>query len=120
MSGTPDTALFKSDFLPDAPLYPSARPVSVTSPEEFTARMGELARTTLTSFDERLLGTKVMLFGNVAVAVVACETTENEREVNRNVEMMLLVKSEGQWKIAAQAWDKETNSGSIPHELLVE
>jgi hypothetical protein len=34
--------------------------------------------------------------------------------------MMLLVKSEGHWKIAAQAWDKETNTVPIPDELLVD
>jgi hypothetical protein len=116
----PDTATFKSDFLPNAPLYPSARPVSVRSPDEFMARMGELAQTTLTSFHERVIGTKVLVFGNVAVAAVACENTENKGEVNRNVEMMLLVKSDGHWKIAAQAWDKETSGTPIPDELLVD
>jgi hypothetical protein len=116
----PDTTTFKSDFLPGAPLYPSARPVSVRSLDEFTERMGELAQTTLTSFHERVIGTKVLVFGNVAVVAVVCENTENEGEVNRNVEMMLLVKSEGRWKIAAQAWDMETNSAPIPDELLVD
>jgi hypothetical protein len=118
--GRPDTAAFRNDFLPGAPLYSSARPVSVSSLDEFTGRMGELAQTTLTSFRERVIGTKVLVFGNVAVAAVACENTENGGEVNRNVEMMLLVKSEGHWKIAAQAWDKETNSVPIPDELLVD
>jgi len=116
----PDTAMFRNDFLPRAPLYPSARPVSVRSLDEFTERMGELAQTTLTSFHERVIGSKVLVFGNVAVAAVTCENTENGGEVNRNVEMMLLVKSEGHWKIAAQAWDKETNSVPIPDELLVD
>ena len=115
----PDTATFRSDFLPDAPLYPSARPVSAKSLNEFTERMGELAQTTLTSFHERVIGTKVLVFGNVAVAAAACENTENEGEVNRNVEMMLLVKSDGHWKIAAQAWDRETNSLPIPDDLLM-
>lgn len=118
--GGPDTATFRNDFLPGTPLYPSARPVSVRSLDEFTERMGELAQSTLRSFHERVIGTKVLVFGNVAVAAVACENTENEGEVNRNVEMMLLVKSEGHWKIAAQAWDKETNSVPIPDEFLVD
>ena len=81
--------------------------------------MGELARTTLTSFHERVIGTNVLLFGNVAVAAVAYENTENEGEVNRNVEMMLLVKTNGHWKIAAQAWDRETNTLLIPDELHI-
>jgi hypothetical protein len=117
--GGPDTAMFRNDFLPGAPLYPSARPVSVRSLDEFTERMGELAQTALTSFHERVIGSKVLVFSNVAVAAVTCENTENGGEVNRNVEMMLLVKSEGHWKIAAQAWDKETNTVPIPDELLV-
>jgi hypothetical protein len=33
--------------------------------------------------------------------------------------MMLLVKSDGQWKIAAQAWDKETDTLPIPDDLLI-
>lgn len=118
VGGGPDTAMFKSDFLPGAPLYPSARPVSVKSLDEFTERMGELARTTLTSLHERVIGTQILIFGNVAVAAAACENTENEGEVNRNVEMLLLVKSAGHWKVAAQAWDKETSSTPIPDELL--
>jgi len=116
----PDTVTLRNDFLDGAPLYPSARPVSMRSVDEFTERMGELARTTLTSFYERVIGSKVLIFGNVAVAAVTCENTENGGEVNRNVEMMLLVKSEGHWKIAAQAWDKGTNSVPIPAELLVD
>ncbi len=118
--GGPDTVTFGNDFLHGAPLYPSARPVSVRSVDEFTEYMGELAQTTLMSFHERVIGAKVIVFGNVAVATVTCENTENGGEVNRNVEMMLLVKSEGHWKIAAQAWDKETNSVPIPAELLVD
>ena len=119
VGGGPDTAMFKSDLLPGAPLYPSARPVLATSDDEFTKRMGELARTTLTSFHERVIGTRILVFGNVAVAAAACESTENEGEVNRTVEMLLLVKSGGHWKIAGQAWDKETSSTPIPDELLV-
>ena len=59
-----------------------------------------------------------MIFGNVAIAAVACENTENDSEVNRNVEMLLLVKSDERWRIAAQAWDKETVSTPIPDEFL--
>jgi hypothetical protein len=114
----PDFAAFESDFLQDASLYPSARPVSAQSLNAFVQRMGQLARTTLPCFDERVIGTKILVFGNVAVAAVACANTENGREGNRNVEMMLLVKSDGQWKIAAQAWDKETKSLPIPDDLL--
>ncbi|CAA9525246.1 MAG: hypothetical protein AVDCRST_MAG91-2454 [uncultured Sphingomonadaceae bacterium] len=119
VGGGPDTALFKSDFVPDSPLYPSARPVSVQSLDEFTERMGKLARTTLPSFLERVIGTQILVFGNVAVAAAAGEQTDNEGEINRVVEMLLLVKDGGHWKVAAQAWDNETSGTPIPDELLV-
>ena len=117
--GGPDAALFKGDVLPGAPLYPAARPVLATSDEAFTQRMDKLARTTLTSLHERPIGKRILVFGNVAVAAAASENTENEGEVNRSVEMFLLVKSEGHWKVAGQAWDKETSGTPIPDELLV-
>jgi Putative lumazine-binding len=114
----PDVTKFKKDFLADARLYPSARPLAAQSTEAFASRMSELARTSLVSFHERVIGIKIHVFGGVAVAVVVCENTENAAEVNRNVEMMLLVRDRGHWAIVAQAWDKETNAGSIPSELL--
>ena len=118
VGGGPDAAMFKSDLLPGAPLYPSARPVLATSDDEFTERMSKLARTSLTSLHERPIGKQILIFGNVALVAAASENTENESEVNRSVEMFLLVKSGGQWKVAAQAWDKETSSTPIPDDLL--
>jgi len=60
----------------------------------------------------------VHVFGNIAVAAAGCETTENGTKVNRGVEMMLLVKDEGGWKIVAQAWETEKSAGfHIPNEL---
>lgn len=116
--GGPNIAMFKSDLLPGAPLYPAARPASATSDDAFAERMVGLARTTLTSLQERPIGNQILVFGNVAVAAAASENTENDGEVNRSVEMFLLVKSEDHWKIAGQAWDKETNETPIPDELL--
>lgn len=104
----PDSTTFKADFRRDAVLYPSARPVQPVSIDAFADRMNDLSKATLRSFQERVLGQSIKFFGNVAVAVVACENTENGSEVNRNVEMMLLVKEQGNWKIVAQAWDKES------------
>lgn len=114
----PDMAAFKADFLPEAKLYPAARPVCGRSLDEFSERMSELAGKTLISFHETMLGGKVLIFGNVAVAAVTCENRENESEINRNVEMLLLVKSGGDWKIAAQAWDRESETLPVPDELL--
>jgi hypothetical protein len=64
-----------------------------------------------------VLGTHVGVFGNVAVALAACENTENGSTVTRNVEALLLVK-DGTWKIAAQAWDKADAARPVPAELV--
>jgi hypothetical protein len=114
----PDLHSFNDDFVAGASLYPSIRPLSVQSIAEFGERMSELAQTSLRSFHERVIGTKVHVFGNVAVAVVACENTENESNVQRNVEMILLVKDGRRWKIAAQAWDRQTADRQIPSDFL--
>jgi hypothetical protein len=68
----------------------------------------------LQSFHERVLGTEIRIFGNVALAVVACEVTENETDISRSVEMLLLVKDEGQWRIVSQAWDRATAENPVP------
>jgi hypothetical protein len=88
--------------------------------EAFVERMQELVGTTLRSFHETVLGTEVQVFGNVAVAVAACEVLENGTDVNRSVEMMLLVKDEGVWRIVSQAWDSESPTKPIPASLLNE
>lgn len=118
VGGAPDLDQFGGDFLPGASLYPSARPVRAQSVTEFAERMAGLVGTTLKSFDEQVIGARIHVFGNVAVAVAACENTENGSEINRNVEMMLLIKDADRWRIAAQAWDKATDARPIPLELL--
>lgn len=111
--GAPDLAGFTRDFVPDAALYASARPVRAQSAAQFGARMNGLAGTSLKSFDEKVIGTTIRVFGNVAVAVIATEAVENAADTSRTVEMMLLVKDEGLWRVAAQAWDKETPANPI-------
>lgn len=110
--------VFASDFFPEAALYPAARPAKRQSVEAFVERMRRLAASNLRSFHERVLGTEVRVFGNAAVAIAVCETTENETERNRSVEMMLLIKTDGAWQIVSQAWDHETLSNPIPPALL--
>jgi len=109
---------FAADFSPEASLYPAARPAKRQSVEAFVERMRRLAASRLRSFEEKVLGTEVRVFGNVAVAIAACETTENGIETSRAVEMMLLIKSDGAWQIVSQAWDEETASNAIPHRLI--
>ena len=115
---TGDWNAFTSDFLPGAPLYAAARPVKAQSAQDFVARMKGLAGTKLRSFAEAVLGVEVRIFGNMAVAIAGCEITENDADVNRGVEMFLLVKDTGAWRIAAQAWDTERDGRRLPADLL--
>jgi hypothetical protein len=41
-----------------------------------------------------------------------------DADVNRGVEMFLLVKDTGAWRIAAQAWDTERDGRRLPADLL--
>ncbi|WP_201839724.1 nuclear transport factor 2 family protein [Microvirga zambiensis] len=122
LSWTPGTSAdgdrFAADFFPEASLYPAARPAGRQTVESFIERMKGLAGAKLRSFEERVLGTRIHIFGNVAVAVAVCEMTENGVDVHRGVEMLLLVKNEGAWQIASQAWDRESPSRPIPERLL--
>ena len=80
--------------------------------------MKPLEGTKLRSFAEAVLGTEIRVFGNVAVALAACEMTENGADVQRGVEMLLLIRNAGAWQIVAQAWDTERPSQPIPMQLL--
>ena len=113
-----DWDAFAADFFPEASLYPAARPAKRQTVEAFIERMKGLAGTKLRSLQEAVLGTEIHVFGNVAVAVAACKMTENGAEVNRGVEMLLLIKNEGAWRIVSQAWDMESPSKRIPLHLV--
>jgi hypothetical protein len=113
-----DWATFAADFLPSATLYPAARPVSPQTVPAFVERMKGLTQASLRAFQEVVLGTEIHVFGNIAVTIAAVEMTENDADTNRNVEMMLLVKSEGAWRIAAQAWDRASHSHPVPDEFV--
>ena len=108
---------FLQDFLPDASLYPAARPARSQKPEEFVERMKGLA-TKLRSFKEASLGCNIRIFGSIAIAVAVCQITENDTQVTRGIEMMLLVKTDSRWQIISQAWDTEGESKPIPADLL--
>ncbi len=100
-----DWNTFAADFLPEATLFPAARPVQAKTLESFIERMNGVAQSSLRSFEEHTLGMQLLVFGNVAVVLAASEMVENEAEVNQDVSGYLLVKSEGAWRIAAHAWD---------------
>jgi hypothetical protein len=104
-----DWAAFMAGFVPGAPLYAAARPVKAQTAVAFVERIKGLAGGKFRSFAEAALSVEVRIFGKVAVAVAGCEITENDADVTRGVEMMLLVKDAGAWRIAAQAWDTENS-----------
>lgn len=118
--GTGDWDTFAADFFAEAALYPAARPAKRQSVPEFVERMKGLAGTKLRSFGQAVLGTEIRVFGNVAAAFAVIEITENGTEVNRGAEMLLLIKSEGVWQIASQAWDTERPSRRISSQLVGE
>lgn len=112
-----DWPAFAADFLPDASLFPAARPVRRQSVDAFIARMDGPVRDKLHSFEETMLRMEILVFGTVAVVLGASEMLENGTEVNRDVSGFLLVKDQGKWSIAAHAWDHETPAMPVPEHL---
>lgn len=112
-----DWEAFTADFLPDAALYPAARPVRRQTLEAFIARMNGLAQGTLRSFEETTLGMQIHVFGNVAVVMAASEMVENGSTVNQDVSGYLLLKDAGAWRIAAHAWDHAGEGRPVPEHL---
>ena len=116
-STQPDWDTFSVDFLPEALLFPAARPVQARTLDAFIERMNKVAQGTLHTFEEHTLGMQILVFGNVAVVLAASQMLENENEVNHDVSGYLLVKSEDKWRIAAHAWDKTTEQRPVPGHL---
>lgn len=114
----PDWSSFTADFIPGAHLFPAARPAAPRTVEDFVERMEGLVGSTLRSFAQTELGIEIQVFGNVGVAMAACENIENGIDVVRGVEAFLLVKDDGAWRIASQAWDTESDLARIPDRLL--
>ena len=112
-----DWATFAADFLPDASLFPAARPARRQTLDAFITRMNGVAAGALRSFEEKTLGMQVLVFGNVAVVLAASEMLENGTEVNHDVSGYLLLKDGGKWRIAAHAWDKASEQRPVPQHL---
>ena len=113
-----DWPAFTADFLPGAPLYPAARPLNAQSVDAFVSRMQALSQGVLTSFEQSCLGTRIHVFGNVAIGFGACQNIENGKEIVRGVEAYLFVKVDHQWRIAAQSWDTESEGNALPEDIL--
>lgn len=112
-----DWDAFAADFVPGAVLVAAARPAAVQSVDAFVARMQALATGDLSTLQETVLGQHIRVFGNIAIAAVGCGMVENDAAPSRSVEMLLLVKSDGAWRIAAQAWDKAGDALPLPDDL---
>lgn len=113
-----DWSAFAGAFVPGATLFPSARPLKPQSVEQFIERMKRLkTEGKLATFEETPLGCHVRVFGNVAVAFAGCEMLENGSTVTRDVSATVLVRDNGAWRIAAQAWDIETDTKRIPEDV---
>jgi hypothetical protein len=113
-----DWAAFARGFFPGATLFPAARPVKPQTVDQFVERMRRLrSEGKLVSFEETPLGCAVSVFGNVALALAACEMLENGSALTRDVSAIVLVRDRGTWRIVAQAWDVETESRKIPAVL---
>ncbi|MGH8237169.1 MAG: nuclear transport factor 2 family protein [Steroidobacteraceae bacterium] len=111
---------FADTFLAGAALFSATRPVQPQTVDQFVDRMKRLrAEGKLATFEETPLGCEVRVFGNVAVAFVACEMLENAATVTRDVSAVVLVRDHDRWRIAAQAWDNETQARKIPDDLAV-
>ena len=109
---------FAGDFLAGAMLYPSIRPPRPITVADFVDRMRGLSQTSLCTFEEEVLGVEIRVFGNIAIAAVGCQVTENRDTSGQSVEMLLLARSEGVWKIVAQAWDKASDANPLPDALV--
>jgi ketosteroid isomerase-like protein len=112
-----DWTTFAADFLPDASLFPAARPARRQTLEAFITRMNGVAEGALSSFEEKTLGMQVLVFGDVAVVLAASEMLENGTELNHDVSGYLLLKNEGKWRIAAHAWDHASEQRPVPEHL---
>lgn len=116
-----DWPMFEAGFLPGAQLVPAARPARTQVVATFVARMRRLAsEAVLQSFSERPLAIHILGYGAVAVALAGCAITENDETITRDVSAFLLVRTEGDWRIAAQGWDAETEDNPLPAALLWE
>ncbi|HEX3339550.1 MAG TPA: hypothetical protein VHT68_10285 [Pseudolabrys sp.] len=113
-----DWQTFAADFCDGATLFPAARPLKPQSVNVFLARMKNLAGGELCSLHEAIERTHIKVFGNVAIAAVLCAMTENENKHSQTVEMLLLVKDVGTWRIAAQAWDRVNDENPVQQGLF--
>ncbi len=115
---SPNWDAFRSKVKSEVVLYPSARPVNPTSLDPFIAMMqGQKDSGGLRTFDEAVTGHKILVFGNFAVGLSAYSQQINGGDIGYGVNGFVFIKENGQWKIGAMCWDKETTEHPIPADL---
>lgn len=115
---TPDWPGLETLFHPEARLFPSARPANAITFATFAERMeSQRAAGSLTSLQEQTLRNTVHVIGNTATAVNVYRGSVNGGAAFRGANMLTLVKDDGAWRIAAMAWQQETDESPIPADL---
>lgn len=113
----PDWDAFQSVFHEDARLYPSARPVNPSEIGAFVERMtAQRDNGSLVHFDELKLKDTIHVFGNVAIAFSAYQSTINQSSVSKGLNALLLVKEDGAWRCVGMAWENDTADHPLPPE----
>jgi ketosteroid isomerase-like protein len=102
----PDWDGFTDVFHEDATLFSADQLTKAQTAQSFVTRLKDQSGTTRRTFQETALKTDVFVSGDIATAIVDCENIANGLEIHRTIEMLLLVKNAGGWKIISQAWDK--------------
>lgn len=115
----PDFAAFASAVRKDAVLVPSGRPANPIDIETFVDRMSDQHSSgAMRIFDEKAHKTKVMVFGNLAVAFGSYEARIDNGPLGRGANGFLFVRNDGNWQIAAMGWDSESENKPLPPELI--
>jgi hypothetical protein len=114
----PDWDRFRAQVKPEALLLPSARPVSPTALEPFIAMMkGQRDSGALHTFEESVTKHKILVFGNIAVALSAYNQQINGGDVGQGVNGFLLIRESDGWKIGAMCWDSASADHPVPDDL---
>ena len=103
------------DFFDGALVFQAHRPVDAIPVEHLSTRMGELRDCTDAAHRrERVTHVEVLIFERVAVALAGCQLLDDERDVTCDVNAFLLIKDQGRWLIASQAWAESDQPFTAP------
>lgn len=113
----PDWETFALCCIPEAKLFPAARPVVPTDLQPFMEMMKAQYGGDLKDFDETVTGHHVRVFGNIAIAFSGYKQRINGGDQTRGVNGFLLLRANDNWKIAAMCWDGEKDTAQVPEGL---